>query len=111
MPPKPDFYLQALQGIVKAVQCHSLSVMSRGEQYIETITSLVQWSMTVENDSKQWLKDPKTIETNGLGTGNHLMVRVDPKTIGKPLKAVVSGLKNIIWKWLAQKINYSQRIP
>ena len=53
----------------------------------------------------------KTIETNGLGTGNHLMVRVDPKTIGKPLKAVVSGLKNIIWKWLAQKINYSQRIP
>ena len=34
-----------------------------------------------------------------------------PKTIGKPLKAIVSGLKNIKWKWLAQKINLSQWFP
>ena len=47
----------------------------------------------------------KTIETNGLGAGNHLMViwLSDPKTIEKQLKAMVRGLKNIKWNWLAQK--------
>ena len=39
---------------------------SRSERYIETIASLDQWSMTIE-----------TIETNGMGAGNHLMVMVE----------------------------------
>ena len=47
----------------------------RGERYIETIASLDQWSMTIENHWNQWLKDPKTIE--------------------KPLKPMVWGLKII----------------
>ena len=37
-------------------------VAIRGERYIETIASLDQWSITIENHWSQWLKDPKTIE-------------------------------------------------
>ena len=55
--------------------------LARGEQYIENIALLDQWSMTIENHWSQWLKDPKTIEktieTNGLGAGYHLMVMVE----------------------------------
>ena len=50
-------------------------VSPRGERYIETIASLDQWSMTIENHWSQWLKDPKTIE--------------------KPLKPMVWGLEII----------------
>ena len=35
----------------------------------------------------------------------------DPKTIEKQLKAMVSGLKNIKWKRLAQKNDYIQWFP
>ena len=51
------------------------SLCDRGERYIETIASLDQWSMTIENHWSQWLKDPKTIE--------------------KPLKPMVWGLEII----------------
>ena len=52
-----------------------LRAYSRGERYIETIASLDQWSLTIENHWSQWLKDPKTIE--------------------KPLKPMVWGLEII----------------
>ena len=48
------------------------ALAARGEQSIETIASLVQWSMTIKNHGNQWFNDPKTIE--------------------KPLKAMVLGL-------------------
>ena len=35
----------------------------------------------------------------------------DPKTIEKQLKAMVSGLKNIKWKWLAQKKLLYSMVP
>ena len=54
----------------------------------------------------------KTIKTNGLGAGNHLMVMVEgPQNNRKQLKAMVSGLKNIKWKWLAKKNDYIQWFP
>ena len=53
----------------------SACASTRGEQYIETIASLDQWSMTIENHWNQWLNDLKTIK--------------------KPLKPMVWGLKII----------------
>ena len=53
----------------------TFSLQFRGERYIETIASLDQWSITIENHWSQWLKDPKTIQ--------------------KPLKSMVWGLETI----------------
>ena len=54
----------------------------RGERSIKTIASLDQWPMTIENHWNQLLNDTKTIkqktiEANGLGAENHLMVMVE----------------------------------
>ena len=66
--------------------------ITRGERFIKTNASLDQWPMTIENHWNQWLNDTKTIkqktiEANGLGAENHLMVMVEwpknhQKTIG-----------------------------
>ena len=44
-----------------------VNMLVRGEQYIETIASLDQWSITIK--TIEWLKDPKTIEKPLKPTG------------------------------------------
>ena len=44
--------------------------------------------MTIENHWNQWLNDPKTIESNGLGAENQLMVMVEwPKNHWKTIES------------------------
>ena len=78
------FWFLKKENIILQMSCHFFDIfvnmfplaLSRGERSIETIALLVQWSMTIENHWNQRLNDPKTIE--------------------KPLKAMVWGLK-ISW--------------
>ena len=55
---------------------------------------------------------PSHCWTNGPYHWKRLKPMVkDPKTIKKQLKAMVSGLKNIKWKWLAQKNDHIRWFP